>query len=260
MAIVIYCPTSEIIGVDECVDELKSNLDPRSEDSYLQCADTLKKLSNNKQFLGEYLNDLLTQALNGKHFQRSTRIFPFYECESFTLRALIWEPVPEGVNGAQFFYNIPHDHDFDFITVSYFGPPLASQVYQYDNTLISGYPGEPVAIEPQGKLAVEPGTVHFYRAGKDIHTQLAPPSLAVTLNVIGPKRVSRSPWWFDVDQGKIVDWVDHTENAQTLLIRAAQHLFNDETAELVRDLSLTSPSPVIRAVAKDVYSQLVQEQ
>ncbi|MEH2539193.1 hypothetical protein V1287_003127 [Bradyrhizobium sp. AZCC 1699] len=220
MATVVFCPEQEACTLEDCVRELHATLDVHSEDSFLRAAGVLRKLANNREFLAKPLIDHLREIAEGRTRKRPSRILPLYECSDFTVRALFWEPVPVGVEGSQFFYNIPHDHNFDFLTVNYCGPPLESEVYQYDNQNIRGTPGEMVAIRRQGRIALENGTVVFFRAGHDIHSQLPPDQFCVTLNVLGPHKVDKSPWWFDTERGRIVDWVDHTANAKALLNRA----------------------------------------
>ena len=47
-----------------------------------------------------------------------------------------------------FFYHIPHDHNFSFLTVGYIGPGYWSDYYEYDHDSVLGAPGEEAAQPP----------------------------------------------------------------------------------------------------------------
>jgi hypothetical protein len=255
MAIVVQCAPQSDVSFEEFLDYVNRYVDARNRDSLLAASEMLVRLSKNPTFLGEQLSKILQQGLDSEEgFQRTSRIFVLAEGNSFIIRALIWEPVPKGVDGSQFFYHIPHDHDFDFLTVCCSAPGLSSEVYQYDNTQIKGNKGESVSIQYQGLITLRPGTAVLFEAGKDIHVQLPPEEPCVTLNIMGMKHVERSPFWFDVKKGFIVNWVDHTQNVQSLLLNASRVMNNPETLahlERIRD-----KHPILGELAKQVLADI----
>lgn len=225
MAIVIQCEGSDEVSFEAFLDYVDAHVDTADRDSFLAASDILVRLSRNKRFLALFLENALRAAINAHGANdRPSRIFVLANTERYVIRALIWEPVSHGADGSQFFYHIPHDHDFDFLTVCCSASGLSSEVYQYDNDRIRGEKGEAVEIRHQGRITLRPGVAVFFEGGKDIHSQLPPEEVCVTINIMGPKRVERSPFWFDVASGNIVDWVDHSENIQKLMVAASKDL------------------------------------
>jgi hypothetical protein len=219
MAIVVQCNPKSSVSFEEFLDYLHAKVDGSNRESLLQASEMLIRLSMNQEFLGKCLLETLRHGLQ-EGFDRASRIFVLAHGKNCIIRALVWEPLPDGVAGNQFFYEIPHDHDFDFLTVCCTEPGLSSEVFQYDNSSIDGVRGEAVSIERQGLITLRKGVAVFFEAGKDIHIQLPPKSLCVTLNIMGRKRVERSPFWFDVNSGQVIDWVDHTNNVRDLVNKA----------------------------------------
>jgi hypothetical protein len=240
MAIVVQSDAQTPVSFDEFLDYLHAHLNVRDRDSLLSASEMLIRLSRNSAFLAEHLCRILGAGLDDG-FRRASRIFKLAEGKDFIIRALVWEPVPKGIHGSQFFYHIAHDHDFDFLTVCCLGPGLSSEVYQYDNTQIQGEKGESVSIEYQGRVTLQPGKAALFEGGKDIHIQLPPDELCITLNIMGPKHVERSPFWFDVEQKRIVDWVDHTQNVQSLLLNASRVLNDSSTVANLERIQATNP-------------------
>jgi hypothetical protein len=240
MAVVIQCAPESDVSFDEFLEYVQSHVDVRDRDSLLSASEMLIRLSYNSTFLTEHLSKFLREGLD-TGFPRSSRIFKLAQGKDFIIRALVWEPVPDGVDGSQFFYLVPHDHDFDFLTVCCSAPGLASEVYRYDNAKIKGEKGERVKIEYQGLITLRPGTAALFEGGKDIHIQLPPDELCITLNIMGPKHVELSPFWFDVEKGCIVDWVDHTQNVQSLLINVGRALHDSQTVAHLTRIRATHP-------------------
>ena len=96
----------------------------------------------------------------------------------------------------------------------------AQNVYTYDRRVGNLQPGSQVILHEQGKLTLKERSCIMFRAGEDIHAQLAPEEFSITLNLTGPTRVQTSPLWFDVRSGTIIKPVDHTAAALELLERS----------------------------------------
>jgi hypothetical protein len=62
------------------------------------------------------------------------------------LRANFWpareDPVVRASGPAAFFYDLPHDHNFPFLTYGYLGPGYWSDYFEYDVDALAGVPGE----------------------------------------------------------------------------------------------------------------------
>ncbi|WP_147318263.1 transposase [Salinimonas sediminis] len=185
---------TESISLDECYELLiESKFDPADEESFLAVAPLLKKLNNNKTFLAETLIDELagTSKLAGQHNQYTPQVLLLKAPNSatnFFIRANIWlakdDPMLQLAGEKSFFYHVPHDHNFNFLTAGYLGSGYESDYYEYDFYNVEGYPGEPVDLRFIERKKLQPEQIMLYRAHKDVHKQLPADELSVSLNIM----------------------------------------------------------------------------
>ena len=120
------------------------------------------------------------------------------------VRANFWpaatDPVLQASGAAHFLYDVPHDHNFDFLTVGYLGPGYGSDWFDYDHGAVVGHVGERVALRPTESGVLGEGQLRLYRAHRDIHRQLPAASLSVSLNIIpeSAATVWRDQYLFDL--------------------------------------------------------------
>lgn len=117
----------------------------------------------------------------------------------FFIRANLWpspdEHMVRASGGASFVYGLPHDHNFDFLTLGYFGPGYWSDYYEVDYAAIAGWRGEPVpSLRFVERSRLEEGKILHYRAHVDVHAQHPADSLSVSLNVM---HTSGAQGWLD---------------------------------------------------------------
>lgn len=80
---------------------------------------------------------------------------------------------------------LPHDHNFDFLTLGYFGPGYWSDYYEYDYGEVTGWRGEAVpSLRRIERSRLEQGKLMLYRAHIDVHAQYAADALSVSLNIM----------------------------------------------------------------------------
>lgn len=179
--------------LDECSAAIVDfGFDPREEESLGHAALWLRRLGNNRTFLG----DLLVAELAERH--RDDVLDSAYGPQvvmlappngHFFIRANLWPSLDEHMvrasGGASFVYGLPHDHNFDFLTLGYFGPGYWSDYCEVDYDQITGWRGEPVpSLRFTGRERLEEGKIQHYRAHLDVHAQLPADSLSVSLNVM----------------------------------------------------------------------------
>lgn len=182
-----------VADLDECSAAIADfGFDPREEESLGHAALWLRRLGNNRTFLG----DLLVAELAERH--REDVLDSAYGPQvvmlappngQFFIRANLWPSLDEHMvrasGGASFVYGLPHDHNFDFLTLGYFGPGYWSDYYEVDYGEIVGWRGEPVpSLRFTGRERLEEGKIQLYRAHVDVHAQLPADSLSVSLNVM----------------------------------------------------------------------------
>lgn len=180
-------------SLDECVHALgETGFDPHDEGSLAHAALWLRRLGNNRTFLG----DMLIEELAARHrddVQGSAYgpqvVMLAPPNGNFFLRANLWPSLDEHMvrasGGASFVYGLPHDHNFDFLTLGYFGPGYWSDYYEVDYEQIVGWRGEPVpSLRFVERARLEAGRIQLYRAHIDVHAQLPADALSVSINVM----------------------------------------------------------------------------
>jgi hypothetical protein len=207
---------NDSIGLDDLVQYLNdAKIDTSDDHSMIEAGPMLKRLGNNRTFLSDLaLGELKTRTKLGAGANRyGPQVImlttPTGRDEKFFLRANFWPSSDDHIlrssGPEQFFYHKPHDHSFNFLTVGYFGPGYSSNYYVYDYDTTAGYPGEEVDIRFVEKSALHEGKVMLYRAFVDIHDQLPPESMSVSLNVmeLSVRGGALDQYMFDVENSTV---------------------------------------------------------
>jgi hypothetical protein len=209
---IIDNPSAEVCKLPECIEALAElGFDPQDDTSTQGAAQWLRSLTNNRTFLADLLIDRLTEQASGgieSGYGPQAIVLSPMKGNMF-LRANIW-PAPHDLcfrnSGAKtFVYGVPHDHNFSFLTSGYLGPGYASDYYEYDYENVIGCPGEEAELRFAGRSALSEGKLMLYRAHRDVHSQLPPESLSVSLNVmhVGPAQSWFDQYGFDLESGTV---------------------------------------------------------
>ena len=186
-------------AVRSALDE--AGFDARDDASVDHAALCLRRLGNDPDFLGDLILDQLKQrhreAGNASAYGAQSIVLSGIGSGYF-LRAKI-SPSPQdhtfrASGGNSFVYGLPHDHNFDFLTLGYFGPGYASDYYEYDYEAVSGWQGETAGLRFVERSTLSPGKLMLYRAHVDVHRQLPPESMSVSLNIMG---IDAAQGWHD---------------------------------------------------------------
>jgi hypothetical protein len=244
-------------GLGECIAALDaSGFDPRDEQSLLHAARWLRRLGNNRDFLAE----IMLAELRARHREDDNAsaygpqvimLSPLGgEC---FLRANVWPSADEHMfrasGGGTFVYELPHDHNFDFLTVGYFGPGYWSDYYEYDYEGVAGAVGEPAGLRFVERSRLEPGKLMHYRAHRDVHSQLPPDALSVSVNVMhaGGAQGWLDQYRFDLERGEIAGVL--AAGASEVFMRIAVGLGGEEAIDLAEVFARRHPSDRMRLTA-----------
>lgn len=249
-------------SLEECDEALtRSGFDPGSEESLLHAAGWLRRLGNNRDFLG----DLLLEQLKLRHKDAGNAAVYGSQVVmlsplrgTFFLRANIWPSRAErsfrASGGACFVYELPHDHNFDFLTVGYFGPGYWSDYWEFDYDMVDGWRGETAGLGFVERSRLSEGKLLHYRAHRDVHSQLPPDALSVSLNVM--HRDLSQGWLdqyrFDTEAGTIAGILN--EGASEAFLRVAVGLRSDEALALAESFARNHPSDRMRLAAWDAQA------
>ncbi|MBT2188704.1 transposase [Sphingobium nicotianae] len=245
MPLLLAHETDQVADVADLADACRSPaFDGGSTDGLLAVAPVLRALGNNREFLPALALDALkencrTQLATNTY---SAQVILLHPPEgNFFLRANIWpsagEPCLRTSGAASFFYDFPHDHAFDFLTIGHLGPGYWSDYYEVEPESILGLPGEPVDLRFVERSQLSPDKMLLYRANRDIHDQLPPESLSVSINVmtLTEAQCARRQYHFDVEGGRIIR--DMTATSAQLLLRLCVQFDSDELGGNGRDLA-----------------------
>jgi len=250
----IDAPTEDSIELGELVERLETGgFDGEDEDNFASWGPHLKQLANNRDFLAELMIAELRQRCHGqvRDNQYSAQVIMLHSAsKKFIIRANFWPALKDSVirhSGTDpFFYGVPHDHNFSFLTVGYFGPGYWSDYYEYEYGSVVGFPGETVDLRFVEKSRLEQGKVMLYRAHRDVHLQLPADEMSVSINIVETSHSSvfRDQYRFDVEHRKI-DGILTRTSLEPLLALAA-HYGGEEGTGLIAEFAASHPSDRIR--------------
>ncbi len=216
----------------------------------------LARLALNRRFLA----DIAVAELKGRCTRQSLEnryssqvIMLHRASEKYFIRANFWPSERDSVfktsGSSPFFYNIPHDHNFSFLTVGYLGPGYWSEYYEYDFDEVTGIPGEKVDLKFVEKSRLEPGKVMLYRAHRDVHNQLPADDMSVSINIMHatPGLSLVNQYRFDPKKCEIVGILNKT-STEALLTLAANH-DNGNGRDLAESFAAAHPCERIRFAA-----------
>jgi hypothetical protein len=253
-------------SVAECIDALEyQGFDPQAENSLLGAAHWLARLGANHDFLAEIM--VAELANRHKADDGSTTYGPQVIMLSplgrpYFLRAAIW-PSPEehmfrASGGSAFVYELPHDHNFDFLTYGYFGPGYASDYYEYDYENVAGAIGEHAGLRFVERAQLTPGKIMHYRAHRDVHSQLPPAALSVSLNVMhsGGAQGWTDQYRFDTDKDEVDGIL--SPGASEVFLRIAVGLGGAEALDLADRFAARHPSDRMRLTALQARAGMLE--
>ena len=209
----------------------EARFDPADEESFAAMGPLLKRLANNRRFLADIavaeLKDRCdTQSRESRY---SGQVIMLHRAaEKYFIRANFWPSPRDSLFKASgtspFFYHVPHDHNFSFLTVGYMGPGYWSEYYEYDYDKVVGVPGEKVDLRFVEKAKLDPGKVMLYRAHKDVHNQLPADEMSVSINIMeaSPRLPYLAQYRFDPAKCEIAGILTRT-SSEALLALAANH-------------------------------------
>ncbi|MGV1682194.1 transposase [Sphingopyxis sp. NJF-3] len=246
-------PEIDLAEVAARLDE--TGVDLADEASLDRCAHLLAGLSRNRHFLADRVIAELKASYRDQLAENrySAQVFLLHRSRrGWFLRANLWPAESDAVYAASgpaaFAYGLPHDHNFHFLTTGYWGPGYISDYYDYDPEAVDGRLGEPMKLNFVERSTLAEGKMLLYRAHRDIHSQLPPDSLSVSLNIMdeGEHVPWRDQYIVDLETGTIAK--RPTTTPTEMLLRCAVHL-TEEGKDIAAEFAHAHPVPRIRANA-----------
>jgi len=255
-------------SLDECIDALgMSGFHPEDEGNLADAARLMRRLGNNRAFLGDLLVDELAarhrEEQPGNAYGAQSLMLSPVGTSNFFMRANIWpsrdEYAMRASGGAAFVYDLPHDHNFHFLTLGYFGPGYWSDYYEFDYETVAGWRGEPVDLRFIERSRLEEGKIMLYRAHTDVHRQIPPDALSVSINVM---HTSGAQGWldqygFDVGQGRVTRILSN--GSSEAFVHIAVGLGGAEACDLATRFGHHHPSDRLRFAAWSALASIAED-
>jgi hypothetical protein len=253
--------TTEAIDLGELVETLSAGgFDPEDEESLAAFGPKLAALGNNRRFLGDLVVEELKQdcAAQVRRNVYTAQVILLNTAPGFAIRANFWPSALDSVvvnSGTDpFFYGVPHDHNFSFLTIGYLGPGYWSDYFEYDYGEVAGFTGESAPLRFVERSRLDQGKVLLYRRFRDVHSQLPPDALSVSLNILAhsPATELCDQYRFDLDRREISGIVNNS--SLEALVKLAVHLGGGNGRDLVDAFAAGHPSDRIRFAAVEALA------
>ena len=251
-----------VCSLGDCIAALDAEgFHPYEEDSLLHGAKWLRRLGNDRSFLGDMMLDELKEGAAAAeeasaYGAQVVMLSPLGN--EFFLRANFWPSADEHMfrasGGAAFAYELPHDHNFDFLTLGYFGPGYSSDYYEYDFEDVAGAIGEKAGLRFVERSTLDLGKIMHYRAHRDVHSQLPPDSLSVSINIMhaGGAQGWLDQYSFDVGKDEITKVI--SPGGSEIFLRVAVGLGCPDARDLAENFARSHPSDRMRLTALEAQA------
>ncbi len=256
---VIPCAEVDSITLEELTEYLfEKRIDTSDHDSLTSAAPMLKRLANNRDFMvDQVIAELKANASLQVRSPYGPQVFMLHQGrrkqQNFAIRACFWPSLNDQIlkvsGDDPFSYHLPHDHNFNFLTVGYSGPGYWSNYYECDHENVVGYPGEAVNLRFVEKSRLSEGKVMLYRAFIDVHDQLPADAFSVSLNIMEstPRSEYIDQYSFNISSSTIGNIVN--PNGSLALFDVVSFLGSEEDRYLIRDLANKHPINRVRCSA-----------
>ncbi len=252
------------ITLNECAEALQCRgFNPDDPASLESAALQLRRLGNNRAFLG----DMIVAELAARHRESAPTqaygpqviVFPLRGGDFF-MRANFWpstsEPMVRAGGPSAFVFGMPHDHNFHFLTLGYFGPGYWSDYYEFDYENVAGWSGEQVDLRFVERSRLEQGKIMLYRAHRDVHRQLPADSLSISINIM---HTTGAQGWldqygFDTEKRCITGILNR--GSSEAFIHIAVGLGGAEAHDLAERFAARHPSDRMRLAAWEALASM----
>ncbi|WP_267397246.1 MULTISPECIES: hypothetical protein [unclassified Sphingomonas] len=254
---------NDALTLAEFIEHVETKVDVDDYDSVVENAWALRALANDRDFVLRGYHEELKRHWQAEAANvQSSQTTRLGAGKGFYVRSNVWLPIAEGAHAAferqLYSYDLAHDHNFDFVTVGYFGSGYDTDLYSYDYDAVDGFVGEHVDLEDHGTHKLHPGRVMVYRGGRDIHVQRTPPDVSVSLNLLCTSRRMHKTqqYLFDVTNRTIVNGAGDLCSMRMFVLEILRHVNDQNTIDVLSNFAEKHPSDRSRAYALNVLRDL----
>jgi hypothetical protein len=255
---------TRVFQPDECLELANQLISDNSDDAIWENAWILKALANNRDFVIQRYHDRLKSYWSGNNSDKfQPQSLELAHNNRFFIRSNIWLPLDTSSKTVEFekylfAYEIAHDHNFQLLTVGYYGSGYPTDIYEYDSSKVAGAVGEHVELSEKTETVLIPGRTIFYRQSKDIHIQYLPSeiSLSVNLTVAGKNADLLPQYCFDTEKRQITGGAGDLHSNRLFILDVFRTLNDGNTVEILSDFVRHFDCPRTRVVAFQVLEEI----
>jgi hypothetical protein len=257
--------TAAEIGLEELIEGVAEVVRPDDFETMEACGPLLAGYAKKPGILSGLVNDTVKNLLSDRVVApiRTPQSFLLAVHELFYIRCNVWMPLPANIKSKAYqerLYSleVPHDHNFSFLTVGYTGPGYQTDLFEYDRKMVKGQVGEEVELRPAGSFTLAPGDVMLYRQGIDVHTQHQPLEISASINVMFLSEYNRREWQylFDLQSNRITGLTGNAMRSRHEMMALAGEVGSLETLDYLQDVSRKCPCPLTRQAALEAFGKL----
>jgi hypothetical protein len=262
MALTVPVDTQRSISLEDYLDFVRSGLRLSDPDAVCDSAPMLAALANDRSFLARRLGEELR---GWRSFQPdnafTAQSFLLGAGDDFYLRANIWMPpeelrLPRDRGNYLFSYQIPHDHNFSFLTVGYWGSGYETTIFEYERDRLAGRVGEPAGLRFLERTRLPRGKVMFYRALTDVHNQDPPDEFSISLNLVIPLVEPAEQLFFDLATSTVSGHGSAPGAGVVALCQLATHVGGGQTIGALEEIAMRHPCRRARVAAFGAWASL----
>lgn len=236
--------SDDIISIDEFCERVSKKLSDIDNYNIWDCRQELQMLSNDKTIVLDQvhctLKSLWDKETTADYVQSVFSIcnHPFGQEHRFSVRAVYWDSTNESPHKNRMFIyeDIPHDHNFELLTIGHSGPGYDTSLWQYDNSKVIGYVGEKVDIHYQGRFTLAEDTIIYYQQNHDIHMQHAPNTPSVSLSLMFSRDKYAKQYFFNHQRQCIDSVLPSYLDKHLPLFTFASVLGDENTLDILENL------------------------
>jgi hypothetical protein len=177
------------LDADGLIDRVAAITAPRGSPKFMEeAAHYLQRFNANPNVIRRHIESQggITQA---RETFVPPQTFGLMIRNGFGLRANVWPTLRHSTpyvdqEALLYAYDLPHNHDFTFLTVGHFGEGYETDLYEVDPATITGESGQKVELKNHSRQQLAPGKVLAFSAYSDLHTQFPPSTLSISINLI----------------------------------------------------------------------------
>jgi hypothetical protein len=258
MVAIFEAEPAKPLDADGVIDKVKKIKAPRGSPKFMEeAAHYLQRFNANEHLIRRHIESHGGIAGARKTFV-PPQTFGLVIRDGLGLRVNVWPTLKQsspyaGQEMLLYAYELPHNHDFTFLTVGHFGEGYETELYEVDPDTLTGEAGQSVKLENFSRQRLSRGRILAFNSYSDLHTQFTPPELSISINlVILETEKTGEQCFFDTANHRVIGGIDEgTVGRMKLTLDLAAAFPTDETIEILETFARTCRYERLRARARD---------